>query len=431
MTVSHNDQPTQGIGSHFRRGTGQPWYYRRWLTLLLSPLGLVLISAGRLLIISNYNATTAVTIASSGGYLNTLLGSTIPLVPIFIPYVALLLLLFRQFMLSALAFVFAAFIAPTSLTLPISRSLAEEDTYQILNQITANRLITLTVAFVIVIIAYAYFHSWAEALATLLLLTAAVALLYAPVIRDLYLPHPLQAANSSERNIGPSFRHDASTVFSSTERYVIIAIIVVLVAIFIFSNLAAFTLGRLWLRNVAHDVNHVVSSVAGGGIRVGVPLIPGATTLVIALGATIAFFPYIYNIYPVPHRTEYYVGVLRTPWLPAEKLSLRGGRNYYGYTLSADQDWFTILLARTRKIVYVHTDDVLRRSVCETLSQRKIPVEPPLITTFYRKPEPVRACADRKYLLNSSGSTARTRSHGHVPTAGHPRTVPRGHTFPG
>lgn len=141
---------------------GRPWYYRRWLTLALSPLGLVLIFAGRLLIISNYNATTAVTIASTGGYVNTLLGSIIPLVPIFIPYVALLLLLFRQFMLSALTFVFAAFIAPTSLTLPISRSLAAEDAYQILNQITANRLITLAVALVIVVIAYAYFHSWAE-----------------------------------------------------------------------------------------------------------------------------------------------------------------------------------------------------------------------------------------------------------------------------
>ena len=112
---------------------------RRWLTLLLSPLGLVLISAGRLLIVSDYDATTAMTIASSGGYVNTLLGSIIPLVPIFIPYVALLLLLFRQFMLSALTFVFTAFIAPTSLTLPISRSLAAEDTYQVLDRIDANR----------------------------------------------------------------------------------------------------------------------------------------------------------------------------------------------------------------------------------------------------------------------------------------------------
>jgi hypothetical protein len=141
--------------------------------------------------------------------------------------------------------------------------------------------------------------------------------------------------------------------------------------------------------------------------------------------AAIAFFPYIYYIYPVPHRTEYYVGILRSPWLPAEKISLRSGRNYYGYALSADPDWFTVLLAKTRKIVYIHTDDVLRRSVCETLSQRKVPVEPPLITTFYAKPATIRPCADRKHLVGASGSSTRRRSPGQVPTG------PRGHTVPG
>jgi hypothetical protein len=383
---------------------------RRWLTLLLSPLGLVLVSTGRLLIVSNYNAITATTIASSGGYVNTLLGSIIPLVPVFIPYVALLLLLFRQFMLSALAFVFAAFIAPTSLTLPISRSLAAEDTYQALDRVNANRPITLTIALVVVIIAYMYFHSWVEALATLLLLTVAVALLSAPPINDLYLPSPLQSANSRERGIG----QDANSVLPSAERHVIIVLIVVLVIIWIVTNLTAIALGLGTLAEVIADIITFLSRV-----------IPEVATLGVALVVTIAFFPYIYNIYPVPHRTEYYVGILRSPWQPAEKISLRSGRNYYGYTLSADQDWFTVLLARTRQIVYIHTDDVLRRSVCETLSQRKIPVEPPLITTFYRKPATIRPCADRKYLLRSSGSTARTRSPGRAPTILH------GHTTPG
>lgn len=58
---------------------------RRAIALLLSPLGLVLISAGRLLIISDFNTTTATAIASSTGYVNTLLGSLIPLVPVLFP----------------------------------------------------------------------------------------------------------------------------------------------------------------------------------------------------------------------------------------------------------------------------------------------------------------------------------------------------------
>jgi hypothetical protein len=391
---------------------------RRWLPLLLSPLGLILISAGRLLIISNYNGTTATTIASSGGYVNTLLGSIIPLVPIFIPYLALLLLLFRQFVLSALTFVFSAFIAPTSLTLPISRSLAAEDIYQVLDRINTNRPITLLIALVVVIIAYLYFRSWVEALATLLMLTVAVGLLSAPIIKDLYLPRSLRSANARERVISPLIRHDANTAMPSTERYVVLVAIVVFIAILILSNLAAITFSWLWLSDVAADTNAVMLAAL-------VRVVPDMATLLIALVATLAFFPYIYNIYPVPHRTEYYVGILRSPWLPAEKISLRGGRNYYGYTLSSDQDWFTVLLAKTRMIVYVHTDDILRRSVCETLGQRKIPVEPPLITTFYRKPATIRPCADRKYLLSGSGSTTRTPSPGQVPT------VPRGHLLPG
>ena len=326
---------------------------------------------------------------------------------------ALLLLLFRQFMLSALTFVFTAFIAPTSLMLPISRYLAAEDTDQLFARVDANRQITLAIALLIVIVAYLYFRSFVEALATLLMLAVAVALLSAPIIRDLYLPSSLQSANYGERSIGPLLQQDANTALPSAERNVIITAIIVLVVILIVTNLAAIVLGLEWL-----------AGATATGIAFVSRLIPGAATLVIALVATIAFFPYIYNIYPVPHRTEYYVGILRSPWLPAEKISLRSGRNYYGYALSADPDWFTVLLAKTRKIVYIHTDDVLRRSVCETLSQRKVPVEPPLITTFYAKPATIRPCADRKHLLGGRNSTTKPRSPGQV------HTGPRGHTVP-
>ncbi len=71
-------------------------------------------------------------------------------------------------------------------------------------------------------------------------------------------------------------------------------------------------------------------------------------TMLAALLISVAFFPYIYNMYPIPHRTEYYVGILRSPWLPAEKFSLSTGRNYYGYALSTDSDWFVVLLSRAQ-----------------------------------------------------------------------------------
>jgi hypothetical protein len=169
-----------------------------------------IISTGRLLIISNYSATTATTIASSGGYVNTVLGSLIPLVPIFIPYVALLLLLSRHFLLSALTFVFTAFIAPTSLRFPVTRRLAAADTRQLIARIDANQMLTVAIVLLIGIVCYLYLRSIADTLATLLLLAAAIALLSAPVIQDLYLPASLRTANSGEGHI-VSFSHGMVT----------------------------------------------------------------------------------------------------------------------------------------------------------------------------------------------------------------------------
>jgi hypothetical protein len=85
------------------------------ITLLLSPVGLLLISATRLLIISNYNPVTSLAILSSQGYINTLLGTVIPVVPIFMPYFALLLLFSNRVIPSMLAFLATALTSPSSM----------------------------------------------------------------------------------------------------------------------------------------------------------------------------------------------------------------------------------------------------------------------------------------------------------------------------
>src|SRR5690349_7512977 len=105
------------------------------IALILSPIGLLLISAARLIVIAHYNTNTAITVASSGGYVNTLLGSVIPLLPIFAPYLALLLLLFRRFFLSIIAFVFAALITPTPISLRDASLLAIADWHRLLSQV--------------------------------------------------------------------------------------------------------------------------------------------------------------------------------------------------------------------------------------------------------------------------------------------------------
>src|ERR1022692_107214 len=96
-----------------RASTIPAFWVRRTIILILSPVGLLLIAVTRLLIVADYNITTAIAIASSGGYVNTLLGTVIPLVPVILPYLAIVLLLFRRFILSALTFGATLLVSPT------------------------------------------------------------------------------------------------------------------------------------------------------------------------------------------------------------------------------------------------------------------------------------------------------------------------------
>jgi hypothetical protein len=86
------------------------------IALLLSPVGILIVSVIRLLIIADYNTTTALAIASSGGYINTLFGTVIPLVPIFLPYVALGLLFSNRVILAIAALLAVAFVSPMAVS---------------------------------------------------------------------------------------------------------------------------------------------------------------------------------------------------------------------------------------------------------------------------------------------------------------------------
>ena len=78
-------------------------------------------------------------------------------------------------------------------------------------------------------------------------------------------------------------------------------------------------------------------------------------TSVVALVATVAFFPYLRFIYPVPQNHSYYTEATHNMWLPEEQIKLKTRLVYYGYVLSSDSDWSTVLLANNRVIVYLST----------------------------------------------------------------------------
>jgi len=118
------------------------------LALLLSPVGVLLLAATRLLIVSNYNLNTALGILSSGGYVNTLLGTVIPLVPVIMPYLALLLLVLNRVIASLLAFLAAVLISPSAVPRSELLFIARHDWHVIMMSITGWReavIITLAI----------------------------------------------------------------------------------------------------------------------------------------------------------------------------------------------------------------------------------------------------------------------------------------------
>jgi len=269
----------------------RPWSPRRTIGLLLSPIGLLLVSATRLLIISNYNTTTATTVASSSGYVNTLLGTAIPLVPVFLPYVALILLIYRHYILSAMALGATALIAPTPFTLSVAYRVARTEVHQLSVHASADWLVTVALAGGLIV-----------------------------------LIHGIR-----------------SIIFQD--------------------------------RSPARTLSTVV-----------------------AMAAALALVPYLYQAYPVPRTGSYYSAILREPWLPTEKVMLSSGLSYYGYILSTDNGWFTVLLANSRTIRYFAANDVAAQVACQ-LKRSFQPQYRPLIPLLHATSAPLPYC--------SSGGTSK------------------------
>lgn len=340
---------------------------RRSIALILSPLGLLLISAGRLIIVANFNTTTAVTIASSGGFVNTLLGSVIPMVPVFVPYVALLLLLSRRFLLSLATFAFAAFISPTSITLGQGVSLARIDWRHLVSSVTDIRTIVICIALVIFVAAWSYNRSFAEGLSILAAMVVAAALLVALPVGG--APGPLRLASNNERRLVSQ----ASAVANRLSVSDVIVFLVILFAIF-----------------VAVYVDQTVGPLGN---------FTALLIAAIALAATIAVFPYVHYIYPVPRDHSYYAEATHAMWLPDERIVASNHRIYYGYVLSSDGAWFTVLLTKSRTIAYIPAGDIVERSVCQPGTARQPKQYPPLIPWLYNRPSTLPACADRDVIV--------------------------------
>ena len=337
---------------------------RRSIALILSPVGVLLIAAARLIIVANFNTTTAVTIASSGGFVNTLLGTVIPLVPVFMPYVALLLLLTRHFLLSIMSFVFVAFISPTSITAAEGLHVAEAywiRTIVVLHDYRAAALVVLIVTFIVV---WIYNRSFVEGLSIIVVMVAALTLLIA--IPNASFPLQIRLASRNEH-------HLATRVSSGAFGYSGIQILV--------------ALGILAIIFIIYTA--ITASNAEAGL---IDSFSWLLTSVVALIATIAFFPYLHFIYPVPQSHGYYAEAAHSMWLNAERIELDSHLVYYGYVLTSDDQWFTVLLVNSRLIAYLPANEVVGRSVCQPKMLAQPEQHLPLIPWLYHRPAGIPAC---------------------------------------
>jgi hypothetical protein len=344
---------------------------RRSLAWLLSPVGILLIAAGRLIVVSDYSTTTAVTIASSGGFVNTLLGSVIPLVPIFMPYIALLLLLFRRFLLSLLAFTFAIFITPAPISLAATLNLAKQDWDVLVAEVSGERLAAIVIILIVVSLLWVYNRSFVEAISAIVVIVVAIVIMYSAPNVTPTSPFQLSVASAREYELTGRF-----TSAVSPDRLITITFALAVVFTVVFLTY------RIYLLYYGDDS-------PTGAVAIFAPLL----SVVAAVIATIALFPYVYNIYPIPQHGSYYAEVAHQMWLPAEELALTSGRIYTGYVLAADNDWFTVLLAAKRSIVYLPTDDILTRSVCQPQMTNEPRQYPPLDRQLYNAPPRIPTCA--------------------------------------
>jgi hypothetical protein len=329
----------------------------RWLYLLLSPVGLLLLSAFRLIIIARFNTTTAITVATSGGYVNTIVGSIIPLIPLLVPYLAIVLLISRYYVLSAIAFAFAIFITPSQLRLPVTEHFARIDESELITRLSSDKLTTFIIAAVIVLAVWALTRSFVEAISALAIAATTAALLYIAVTFPSGLTGHLRSAVVTESRMISFARANPHWA---------------LVVLVTFAIIVAFTAraGESWPARVI--------------------------TVLISVAVAIVLFPYIYNFYPLPTHRSYYVNVLETPWLPAEELGLKSGLIYTGYVLSTDDDWFVVLLDTTRRVAYIPASEVAFRTICQPRDASPADLGAPLIRVFYTKPPHVAACPARE-----------------------------------
>lgn len=233
MTGSDQPDDSRGDVSQPKWSSWQDAISRRLtrsatIALLISPIGLVIISVTRLLIVSDYNTVTASAIVSSGGYVDALLGTIIPVVPFVLPYLVLVLLFFNRVILAVLTVLATALVSPLAVDRATTENVADKDWHEILGAPVFIDIIMVFLALLVTILLLAVmlvmrFSNFARTVATIacIMLIPFIsqvyafpvgASYYADLIRQPWLPAETITFTSGQSVVGYVLADDGSTL---------------------------------------------------------------------------------------------------------------------------------------------------------------------------------------------------------------------------
>lgn len=326
--------------------------------LLLSPVVVLFASAVRLLIISNYDTTTATTLAASSGVVGTLLGTIVPLLPLFLPAIFIFFIIVRRWGLVLLTALFTAFVSPAAVH-------SVRDGLKIAGDTTAS--------------AKGIWHGvlqiWPGLQDGLIYLGRTVQGWGEWILGYIWpiLTVILRALGLDERGlrlVSEKRAHDLREwgnnlhlIWSSWTPGVRVAALCALAAL-LWTLYAPpwdwFPPGGLFRKfrrtisewSLVRLSNTSVRSLGIAAYGLGIAAVCGFSVL------------YVEKVYEVPVDTHTISAILRQPWLPAEKMRLSSGGNLVGYTMSIGNGWHVFLDEKHRTISYLHATEVTQRTVC-------------------------------------------------------------------
>lgn len=135
--------------------------------LILSPAALLLLASVRLLLVSDNDTTNAMSLASAGGVTGTLVGTVIPLLPIWAPFVVILFYFFRRFGLALIAAAITVVVTPAYATPRVAVQSAVYEADRLWAYLLSYdwsvvwRTYTAAVIFATLIVIFSFFGGWA------------------------------------------------------------------------------------------------------------------------------------------------------------------------------------------------------------------------------------------------------------------------------